>query len=92
MTTGVALLALMMFSLPSIGQTALNIQTHASFNEQLNTRLLHASLHPRQIPSSALKSKSFLYTFPSAEKLPLFCALEKKLNQACNIWIRIRLE
>lgn len=78
----IAFIGLCAFSLLAYGQdTNISIRKQAELRLFRETKPSLSSLQPKQlIPAS---------TVP--EKLPMFCALEKKLWAVSNVWIKIRL-
>ncbi|MDZ4846529.1 MAG: hypothetical protein SH857_13380 [Chitinophagales bacterium] len=41
--------------------------------------------------SALSQNAPFIPVSTSPQRLPMFCALEKKLRETCNVWIKIRL-
>ncbi len=63
-------------------------------------QLRFANLHPAKMlegnvaddtNNSTTEKQLSTFRLAVSERLPVFCAMEKKLNALCNVWIRIRL-
>jgi len=86
---------ILLFALPMAGfcQSHLTVKLNDAGHSYFSNRSVHHfNLHENNSLFSNLFSiKPYIPMSTVPERLPMFCALEKKLKETCNIWIKIRL-
>ena len=95
--TSMGLIVMAVLSLSAYSQTATEVKSPVAITDmRMNASLLHLhginfSSHYNIIHLPFLKNSVPIQSLPQG-RLPIFCALEKKLTETCNLWIKIRLE